>query len=106
LQIFIQSPRLRPYGNRGIIMKILYLMSGFPYPAHGGGALRIMGLVTGAAHAGHEIHILSFGDPKIENTPLHELCEDIYLVPAPQRSKIDRLKTLLLTGKADMEGRS
>lgn len=89
-------------------MKILYLMSGFPYPPHGGGALRIMGLLKGAAEAGHEIHIISFGDAfEIPtHTPLHEICADLQIVEARQRSKVDRLRTLLLSAKADMQTRS
>lgn len=89
-------------------MKILYMMSGFPYPAYGGGALRIMGLVSGAAQAGHIVHILSFGDKSkiASDTPLHHLAESVTLVPHPMRAKVDRLKTLLLSSHADMERRS
>ncbi|HLA44380.1 MAG TPA: glycosyltransferase, partial [Aggregatilineales bacterium] len=86
-------------------MKILYLMSEFPYPPRGGGALRIMGLVTGAARAGHDIHILSFG-VELNHTPLHDLCASIEMIPSPQRSKTDRIKTLLLSSHADMERRN
>lgn len=87
-------------------MKILFLTSEFPYPPRGGGALRIMGLVTGAAQAGHEVHLLSFGLPVPSDTPLHNLCASVELVPPVTRTIWDRLGTLLLTKRADMEQRS
>jgi glycosyltransferase involved in cell wall biosynthesis len=85
-------------------MKILYCLPDFPYPPAGGGPLRIMGLVMGAVHAGHEVHILSFGDAPAD-TPLHRGCASVETISAPTRSKLDRLRTLLLTGKADMQTR-
>jgi len=86
-------------------MKILYLTSDFPYPPRGGGALRIMGLVGGAATK-HELHLLSFGAGVATQTPLHQLCARVRVIPPPQRSKADRLRTLLFSGKADMQTRS
>lgn len=91
--------------SKGAGLKILYLMPDFPYPATGGGPLRIMGLVLGVAEAGHEVHVISFGDSQKTATPLHENCASVELVEPPARSKLDRLKTLLLTQKADMETR-
>jgi glycosyltransferase involved in cell wall biosynthesis len=87
-------------------MKILYLTSSFPYPPTGGGALRVMGLLTGTAQVGHEVHLLSFGENIPSNTPFHQFCKQVEVVPSPTRSKGDRLKMLLLTRRADMEGRS
>jgi len=87
-------------------MKILYLMSSFPYPAYGGGALRIMGLLNGAASAGHDLSILSFGKEPPTDTPVHDIASHIQVIPAPHRRKQDRLKTLLLSRQADMQRRS
>src|SRR5688500_9301510 len=85
-------------------MKILFCLPDFPYPAHGGGQIRSLGLIQGVAQAGHEVHLLSFGIP-VENTPLHTICKSVTFIQPPHRSKLDRLKTLLLTTKADMETR-
>jgi len=89
-------------------MKILYLMSDFPDPPRGGGPLRIMGLLGGAADAGHEIHVLNFGTPQQAEKPsrLHELAANVQVIPHPTRSKMDRIQTLLLSRRADMETRS
>ncbi len=89
-------------------MRILYLMSSFPYPPHGGGALRIMGLLRGAAQAGHEIHVISLGDAEkhTQHTPLHDLASSITIIPPPRRTIANRLQTLLFTTKADMQRRS
>lgn len=88
-------------------MKILYLIPDFPYPATGGGPLRVMGLVMGAAEAGHEVHVLSFGTAEQSNaaSPLHQKCASVEVIELPQRSTSNRLKTLLFTPQADMETR-
>ncbi len=89
-------------------MRILYLMSAFPYPAHGGGALRIMGLLRSAAQAGHEVHVISLGDAEkhTAHTPLHDLAESITIIPPPRRKIHHRLRTLMLSRRADMQRRS
>jgi glycosyltransferase involved in cell wall biosynthesis len=89
-------------------MKILYLLSEFPYPARGGGALRTLGLIRGAAAAGHEVHLLAFGSAAAmlnAETPLHKLCHSLQILPAPTRTRLGRLGTLLLSEQADMERR-
>jgi polysaccharide biosynthesis protein PslH len=88
-------------------MKILYLMSEIPYPPRGGGALRIMGLLKGAAEAGHEIHVIAFGEnqPSAKNE-FTRLCTSLEVVPMPERSKLARVKTLLFSRQADMEQRN
>jgi glycosyltransferase involved in cell wall biosynthesis len=89
-------------------MRILYIMSSFPYPPHGGGPLRVMGLLEGAAQAGHELHILTFGSERQAQHlgPLQAFCQQVEVVPLPERSTTQRLQTLLLTSKADMEERT
>ena len=86
-------------------MKILYLVPDFPYPAAGGGPLRLMGLIPGTAQAGHEVHVISFGTEENTDTPLHHACTSLDIVPIPERSKRDRLQTLVLSRRADMETR-
>jgi polysaccharide biosynthesis protein PslH len=87
-------------------MKILYLTSSFPYPPTGGGSLRVMGLLNGTVQAGHEVHILSFGEDIPNDTPLHQMCHSIEIITPPLRSKTNRIKTLLFSQQADMEQRS
>ncbi|MBZ0306991.1 MAG: glycosyltransferase [Anaerolineae bacterium] len=86
-------------------MKILYLIPDFPYPATGGGPLRVMGLLLGVAEAGHEVHVIAFGEEDHTDTPLHRACCSIEIVASPERSTADRLRTLVLSGQADMETR-
>jgi polysaccharide biosynthesis protein PslH len=89
-------------------MRLLYLCSSFPYPPHGGGALRVMGLLELAAKAGHEVHLLSMGGPQADSQApaIQELCQYVQIVPEVQSSKQQRLATLLFSSQADMEKRS
>lgn len=88
-------------------MRILMVTAAFPYPLASGGAIRTFGILHGLHQAGHQLTLLSFIDNDLqpENTPLSGYCEAIHLVPAPQRNKIDRLKTLLLSTQADISTR-
>lgn len=83
-------------------MRVLFLTSHFPYPPHSGGALRAFGLMRGAAGAGHQLHLLCFAANPPTNTPLHEWCAGITLVPPPTRTIKNRLRDLVLTSQPDM----
>lgn len=84
-------------------MRILLVSASLPYPPASGGAIRVYGIIKGLAEAGHKIHLLSFGDKKA--TPLDKLCEAVEIFPSPQRSKSERIKTLLLSNQADISKR-
>jgi polysaccharide biosynthesis protein PslH len=86
-------------------LRILLVTANLPYPPASGGAIRVFGIIKGLAEAGHIIHLLSFGEEDAQATPLAELCEMIEVFPIPQRSKVERLKTLLLSNQADIERR-
>lgn len=88
-------------------MQILLITAALPYPPASGGALRAYGILRGLAEAGHAITLLTFGDPtdSPSETPLKMYCRDIITIEPPCRSKIDRIKDLLLTGEADIARR-
>jgi glycosyltransferase involved in cell wall biosynthesis len=86
-------------------LKILIVTANLPYPLASGGAIRVYGILKGLHEAGHRITLMSFGENDASDTPLADICEKIEILPFPERSKIDRLKTLLLTSKADIETR-
>ncbi len=86
-------------------MKILFLVSHFPYPPHSGGALRAFGLLQGLIHAGHNVVLFCLAENSPPNTPLHTLCLDLITVPPPMRSTTDRLLDIILTPYADMARR-
>lgn len=89
-------------------MRFLILASQPPYPQHGGGALRISGLLQGIAQAGHSIDLLTFAAPGTVDpgsTPAAAWCNRIIAVSTPRRTKSDRLRDLLLTAKPDLAGR-
>lgn len=87
-------------------MRILMLTSSLPYPPSSGGALRAYGLLRGLASAGHEVHLLTFiEDEKGPDPHLQELCQQVVTVPVPQRDRVQRLRQLLLSNRADIETR-
>ncbi len=89
-------------------MRFLYLTAQLPEPPHAGGTLRTNGLLRGVHAAGHEVHILSFATPEAlvrNRAALDEFCTSIDVVHPPHRSLIYRLRDLLLTRAADMQGR-
>lgn len=86
-------------------MKILFLVSHFPYPPHSGGALRALGLLQGLHSAGHEIVLFCLTDEIPPHTPLHDLCVDLITVPMPTRSMSDRLRDIAFTRHADIARR-
>jgi sugar transferase (PEP-CTERM/EpsH1 system associated) len=89
-------------------MHILMLTASLPYPPQQGGALRSYGLLTGMAQAGHRVSLLSLSDQPgqpWQGTPLAEACQHIETVATPTRSKLDRLRDLLLSRDADIARR-
>jgi glycosyltransferase involved in cell wall biosynthesis len=89
-------------------MRLLFLTGQLPYPSHAGGALRTFGLLGGLHQAGHTLDLLTFceaSQPDPLTTPLAALCRTITALPAPHRPVTARLRDLLTTARADMEGR-
>lgn len=86
-------------------MRILIVTASLPYPPASGGAIRVYGFLKGLHEAGHQITLMSFGESDGKDTPLTDICEYIEVLPFPERSKIERLKMLFLTSKADIETR-
>lgn len=86
-------------------MKILFLVSHFPYPTHSGGALRAYGLLQGLATANHELTLFCLTGRLPDASPLHDICHEIIAVPPPTRSTTDRIRDILLTTHADMSRR-
>jgi len=88
-------------------MRILYLTAQLPEPPHAGGTLRTNGLLRAVHAAGHEVHLLSFAEPGWEQhrARLAEFCASVETVPPPRRTARQRLRDLLLSDRADMEGR-
>lgn len=86
-------------------MHILIITADLPYPLASGGAIRVFGIIKGLHDAGHQISLISFGDTDGQNTPLANLCEILKSFPTPTRTKIERIKTLLLTSQADIQTR-
>ena len=88
-------------------MRILLLTSSLPYPAHGGGALRTLGIIRGLYEAGHAITLVCFHDDSISvaSTPLAKYCARIETLPPPQREMSERLRALFLSSQPDLVGR-
>lgn len=89
-------------------MHILYLTAQLPEPPHAGGTLRTNGLMRSVHAAGHDVHLLSFGEAdqlKINRAALDEFCASVEVVTPPRRRIIHRLRDLLLTRLADMQRR-
>ena len=90
-------------------MRVLMITASPPYPLHQGGAIRAYGLLHGLHQAGHTVDLLTFAPDQqlaeLSETPLADLCEHIATVPAPARTRQQRLRDLLLTPDADIEKR-
>ncbi|MEM9951962.1 MAG: glycosyltransferase [Chloroflexota bacterium] len=86
-------------------MRILIVTANLPYLLASGGAIRVFGILNGLHDAGHAITLLSFSDKSTDDTPLVNLCEKIITHQPPQRTKAERIRTLLTTNKADIETR-
>lgn len=92
-------------------MKVLFVTPNFPYPPQSGSGLRAYGLIRGlheaaGAHA-IQIDLLAFTESgsTSNTTELAQYCERIWTAPTPARSKSARLRTLLLSSRADMAER-
>jgi len=85
-------------------MKLLFLTPQLPYPPRQGTALRNWGLISQLAQR-HEVWLLSFSDAAL-GTEIHPTlqatCKQIATFPTPQRTKTDRVRTLLTSHLPDM----
>lgn len=88
-------------------MRFLILTASLPYPPTSGGALRSYGIIEGLSKAGHKVWLLSFhdGTTDIHETPLAQHCAHIETVPPPTRTRMDRLRDLLLSTQPDIARR-
>lgn len=86
-------------------MKILILTPDIPYPTASGAAIRNYGIIRGLADEGHHLTLLTFVESDVNKTgnPLYQICDDVYTVALPIRSKIERIIKLIITSKADIE---
>ena len=85
-------------------LRILFLMPQVPFPPHQGTTIRNFNLLAQLAER-HVIDLLCFAGPagKTEQVgPLNQLCNDVRLVPAPQRSVWKRVQSLVVTSLPDM----
>lgn len=85
-------------------MRILMLTPSLPYPPHQGGALRNYGILHGLHAAGHHTTLLSFNGTYhlSQPTPLDTFCQQVETVPAPARSKAQRLRDMVLSAQPDL----
>jgi len=86
-------------------LRILIVTASLPYPLASGGAIRTFGIMQGLSQAGHSITLLSFAEKSAAGSPLADICEEVLTLPPPQRSKTERLQTLLLSSQADIATR-
>jgi len=86
-------------------LKILFLVSHFPYPPHSGGALRALGLLQGLYKAGYNITLFCLAENIPAHTPLHEICANVITVPPPMRTTRERIRDIVLTSHADIARR-
>lgn len=83
-------------------MKILFLTPELPYPPDRGASIRSFNLIKNLAPQ-HEIHLLSFSTGDLaEAGPLLDPCSQIETLPAPHRSTLQRLLSILLSPLPDM----
>jgi sugar transferase (PEP-CTERM/EpsH1 system associated) len=84
---------------------ILVLTPQFPYPLHQGTTIRNYNLIAGLAEH-HEVHLLSFGNPReTRGTPLESLCRSVRQIEPPQRAMRQRLIDLAFSRLPDMAHR-
>ena len=85
--------------------RILFLTPQMPYPPEQGTAIRNYNLIVQVARR-HDVALLSFvHDALAGSGPLDEICSPLRTVRAPERSRGDRLRTLLTTRQPDMAHR-
>jgi glycosyltransferase involved in cell wall biosynthesis len=85
----------------------LILAANLPYPPASGGALRTYGILYGLQKAGHKLTLLTFHDGRSDpmQTPLAALCEQIIAITPPTRTRVTRIRDLVLTREADIARR-
>lgn len=89
-------------------MRILMLTGSLPYPPHQGGALRSYGILHGLKQAGHRLSLMSFHDHAAGARDIAEMkqwCDEIIVLPPPERSKTQRLRDLLFSDRPDIARR-
>lgn len=88
-------------------MNILIISPSLPYPPASGGALRVYSLLRGLREAGHQITLFALDDSGLNpaDTPLSALCAHLEVFSLPQRTKSQRLKTLVTSRQADLAQR-
>lgn len=88
-------------------MEILLLSPDNPFPRESGAAIRNYGIIRGLYGSGHRVTLLTFSEGALSpgTNPLFQYCGDVHSCPIPQRSKSDRIVSLLATRRADMEDR-
>ncbi len=85
--------------------RILFLTPQLPYPPEQGTAIRNYHLLSQTATR-HDVSLLSFVEPGTANlAPLQAICSQVQTIPAPRRTKAQRLKTLLTSRAPDMARR-
>jgi len=87
--------------------RILFLTPQLPYPPQQGTAIRNYNLIAQVARQ-YEVHLLSFHDTSsgtVTPGPLHSLCASLDVVPAPHRSNLHRLLTVLTSPLPDIAHR-
>ena len=86
-------------------MNILILTPDIPYPTASGAAIRNYGIIRGLTDAGHTVTLLTFVESTVDkdNNPLYDICDAVYTIPLPTRTKQERIISLLTTRKADIE---
>jgi glycosyltransferase involved in cell wall biosynthesis len=85
----------------------LILTPQLPYPPHQGTTIRNFNLIAGLSHH-HQIRLLSIvtaADDLSSAEPLSQVCESVDVVPQPERTIGQRLRTLLTSPLPDMAHR-
>ncbi len=86
-------------------MRILFITPQLPFPPHQGTQIRNYHLLRAAASAGHQVDLISFlrpGESLHRAAPLQELCGQIMVLPAPVRSRLERLQTTLTSAQPNI----
>lgn len=84
--------------------RVLFLTSELPYPPHQGMAIRAYNLLAGLRER-FRVHLYSLSsspDAAQHATALREVCETVAVLPAPTRTRAERLRALLTTRLPDM----
>ena len=81
------------------------MSANFPYPPASGGAIRTYGILKGLHAAGHRITLLTFGDGSLQDTTIADFCDQVMILPKPERRTIERVRDLLLSNQADIARR-